>query len=175
MIQDNKTYIVLFLSLLINTGLFAQSQITKPDITKEDDLIKAKYTTVVDAIVITLKNIDSFPRQNTYYGFVTTKQKLENTIKAVTLETDLGIVTFPFEYNEHNGKICIAWNDRKYGKITHKGNLILLDSHGNEVAIPFSFSYYNEKPKPDKTIEVRNGVTYIWLRGEKHQQIRTSK
>lgn len=86
--------------------------------------------------------IDNFEyRPKTYLGIVSIKEPLENKISEVRLTGSAGQEIFAA--NE-NGEVPILSNDKEKGTITKKGELILLNSFGKKVKLPFSFSYINK-------------------------------
>jgi hypothetical protein len=112
----------------------------KTAITKEEKFIKNKYTIIVLPTKIVVENFKYRPK--TYLGIVKTKQKLEHAIKEVQLINNWGAEIFAAE---PNGTVPIICNDKQKGKIAKKGMLVLLNSFGKKVKIPFTFSYVNNK------------------------------
>jgi hypothetical protein len=118
------------------TGFRSYSQ---ADIAAEEKLISNKYTVVVTPSKTDTGNFQYRPK--TFLGIVTTKQKTAHTIKEVRLATSYGKEIFS---PEPDGTIPIMCNDKDKGTITKKGELIVLNSFGKNVKIPFTFSYINK-------------------------------
>lgn len=112
---------------------------SKADITKEENLIKSKYTVIVLPEKTTTNGFQNRPK--TFIGIVKTREKLENTIKEVRLTNDFGKEIFS---PDPNGSVTIICNDKEKGKVIKNGELVLLNSFGKIVKIPFTFSYDND-------------------------------
>jgi hypothetical protein len=112
---------------------------SKQEIENEEQLIKSKYTVLV---VPTQAVIDNFKhRPKTYVGVVSTKQPLQNKVSEVRLTSSVGQEIFT---PDENGKVYIASNDKAKGNISKNGELIILNSFGKKVKLPFTFSYINK-------------------------------
>ena len=111
------------------------------EIKKEETLIKNKYTVMVTPATTVMADFKSQPK--TYIGIVSTKQPLEHTIAEVRLETSVGEQLFS---PGNEGKVPIICNDSKKGTVTKKGTLILLNSFGKKIKLPFRFTYHNNGP-----------------------------
>lgn len=112
---------------------------SKQEIENEEQLIKRKYSVVV---VPTQTVTDNFKyRPKTYLGIVTTNQPLQHKISEVRLTGSVGQEIFS---PDENGKVYIISNDKDNGNISKKGELVVLNSFGKKVKIPFTFSYNNK-------------------------------
>jgi hypothetical protein len=111
---------------------------SEAEIAIEEKLINSKYAVVVTPVKTIIDNFQYRPM--TYVGVVKTEQKPEHRIKEVRLTTSLGEEIFS---PEPDGKIPILCNDKGKGEIIKKGKLVLLNSFGKNVKIPFTFSYIN--------------------------------
>jgi hypothetical protein len=112
---------------------------SEKEIADEDNLIKSKYTVIVLPEKTTSDDFQHRPK--TFFGIVKTKEKLENTIKEVRITNDIGDEIFS---PGQNGSVPIICNDKEKGKLVKKGELVLLNSFGKSVKIPFTFSYDND-------------------------------
>jgi hypothetical protein len=112
---------------------------SEKEITNEENLIKSKYTVIVLSDKTTSNEFQHRPK--TFIGIVKTKEKLANTIKEVWLTNNFGKEIF---VPETNGSVLIICNDKEKGKVVKTGELILLNSFGKSVKIPFTFSYEND-------------------------------
>lgn len=122
---------------ILHTFISGFKSYSKRDIEEEELLIKKRYT----VIVTPTKQIDNFKyRPKTYLGLVSVKQKLEHRISEVRLARKIG--NEKFTPNE-KGQVPIVSLDDEKGKIVKKGELIMLNSFGKEVSLPFSFTYIN--------------------------------
>jgi hypothetical protein len=115
---------------------------SEADIINEENLIKSKYTVIVIPEKTTTNGYQNSPE--TFVGIVKTKEKLENTIKEVRLTNDFGKQIFS---PEPNGSVSISCNDKEKGKVIKRGELVLLNSFGKSVKIPFTFSYDNDSAR----------------------------
>jgi len=121
-------------SFLSGINSYSQSEIDN-----EDSLIKSKYTV---AVTPTTTVIDNFKyRPMTFVGVVSVNQKLEHKISEVSLSGSLGQEIF--SPNE-SGQVPILTNDGEKGSITKRGDLVLLNSFGKKVKLPFTFTYINK-------------------------------
>lgn len=112
---------------------------SKQEIENEEQLIKNKYTVVV---VPTQTVIDNFKYSPiTYLGIVSTKQPLQHKISEVRLTGSVGQEIFS---PDENGKVYIISNDKDKGNISKKGELVIFNSFGKKVKLPFTFSYINK-------------------------------
>lgn len=125
--------------VILQSFLKSFKSYSRAEIDKEDELIKNKYTVVVTPTQDIVNNFQYMPK--TYVGIVSTKQPLQHTISEVRMESSFGLEVFtPAE----NGKLYIRAVDGEKGEIKKEGELILLNSFGKKVKIPFSFSYLNK-------------------------------
>ena len=120
------------------TGFHSYS---KQRIDREDSIIKSKYTIIVTPTRTVPDDLKYRPK--TYAGIITTKEKLEHTISEVRLGFSLGFELFS---PNAEGQVLIFSNDNDKGAVTKKGELVLLNSFGKKVRIPFSFTYQNNGP-----------------------------
>jgi hypothetical protein len=111
---------------------------SKAEIAKEDKIIKSKYTIIVSPAKTVIDNFQFRPK--TFVGIVRTKQKLNYLVKEVRLANDFGQEIFP---PSSDRSVPIVCNDKTKGKTIKKGELVLLNSFGKKVEVPFTFSYVN--------------------------------
>lgn len=112
---------------------------SKKEADNEDELIKSKYSVQV---VPTKTVIDNFMyRPKTYVGIVSTKQPLQHKISEARLTGSLGQEIFT---PDENGIVYIISNDKEKGTVVKRGELVLLNSFGKKVKLPFTFSYDNK-------------------------------
>jgi hypothetical protein len=115
------------------------SAYSKARIHKEDSLIKAQYTINVLQAKDTV--MYGFKRQPpVYFAVVTTNEPLQHRVKEATLDLKFGKQIF--SPNE-NGEVYITFSDSEKGTIKKTGELVMLNSFGKKVKIPFSFTYEN--------------------------------
>jgi len=118
------------------TGFNSYSAIA---IAKEDSIIKSIYTVTINP---TKDTIDNFKwRNNVYLGIVSTKEPLRHKIKEVRLQMN--------SYSKEiftpatDSGVPIICQDKTKGTIKKEGELVLLNSFGKTVKLPFSFTYEN--------------------------------
>jgi len=88
--------------------------------------------------------IDNFKyRPKTYIGVVSINQKLEHKISEVRLNNSLGQEIF--SPNE-KAQVIISSNDSDKGNVIKSGELVLVNSFGKKVSLPFTFTYVNKGP-----------------------------
>jgi hypothetical protein len=109
---------------------------SKAEIFQEDSLINAKYSVVVNIAKDTLPNFKG--RTNAYLATVKVNEQLQNKVKEVRLKISIGEEIFS---SNENGEVYIACSDEEKGSITRKGDLIIINSFGKNVKLPFSFQY----------------------------------
>ena len=114
---------------------------SKEQIEKEEIDIRKKYTVSIS----TTKDTSEFFkfRNMSYVGIVKVNEPLQHRIK----EARLSFTTVSGEeifYPAANGEVLIACRDSRKGLIERKGDLIILNSFGKNVKIPFTFTYYNK-------------------------------
>jgi hypothetical protein len=114
---------------------------SKQQIDREDSIIKNKYTVVVTETKTITDDLKYRPK--TYIGIISTKEKLAYPISEVRLKLSLGFELFT---PSTNGQVYIVSNDKDQGSVTKNGELVLLNSFGKKVKIPFSFTYQNNGP-----------------------------
>lgn len=120
---------------LVLTGLIDGIEAySKKDFEKEADLLKQKYTIVVDSIgrPSGFSSIEA-----SHFVMLRVKEKLENTI----LNADMGYQSF---FPDYKNEILIFCNDAEKGMIEKKGDLIMLNKVGKQVRLPFKFTYFNK-------------------------------
>lgn len=124
---------------IITSFLNGFKSYSKKEADNEDELIKSKYSVQV---VPTQTAIDNFMyRPKTYVGIVSTKQPLQHKILEVRLTGSIGQEIFT---PDDNGVVYIISNDKEKGTVVKKGELVLLNSFGKKVKLPFTFSYNNK-------------------------------
>ncbi len=111
---------------------------SRSQIDEEALLIKKKYTIIVTPTNQITENVKNTPK--TYVGYVSIQQKLEHIISEVRLSGLLG--SQQFMPNE-TGQVLIVSLDKERGQVVKKGDVIILNSFGKEVKLPFSFTYFN--------------------------------
>jgi hypothetical protein len=120
---------------LVITGLIDGIEgYSKQDFEKETELLKQKYTIVVDSIGRP-QGFSSI--EANYFCMLKVKGKLENTIQSV----DMGYQSF---FPDYKNEVLIYCNDAEKGLLEKKGDLILLTKVGKQVRLPFKFTYYNK-------------------------------
>jgi hypothetical protein len=111
---------------------------SQKQIEKEDSLIKSEYTVRVRA---TKDSPNDFKyRRKTFSGVVTVEQPLKYKIAEARINISVGQEVFS---PNDKGVIPIVCYDEQKGNVEKKGELILLNSFGKTVKIPFTFSYEN--------------------------------
>ena len=120
------------------TGFHSYS---KQQIDREDSVIKNKYTVVIAQTKIVPDDLKDRPK--TYIGIISTKEKLNNAIAEVRLKSSFGFELFT---PNKDGQVFIISNDTRKGTVKKEGELILLNSFGKKVKLPFSFTYQNNGP-----------------------------
>jgi hypothetical protein len=110
---------------------------SKKQISDQDALIKSMYTIQVDTLATSAAGYTK--RTVTFHGIVKVKQNLEHKVAEVRL-TDNEKVQAVF-YAAPNGEVEIIATDTAMGKITKQGELIILNSFGKKVHLPFNFTY----------------------------------
>jgi len=126
---------------ILTPFLSAVKSYSQKEIDHEDSLIKSKYTVVVNPTETIVENFKYRPK--TYIGIVSVSQKLEHKISEVTLTGSLAQEIF--SPNE-DAQVPISSNDSEKGSVTKRGELILLNSFGKKVNLPFTFTYINKGP-----------------------------
>lgn len=120
---------------LVITGLIDGIEgYSKQDFEKEAELLKQKYTIVVDSIGRP-QGFSSI--EANYFAMLKVKGKLENTIQSA----DFGYQQF---FPDYKNEVLIYFNDTEKGLIEKKGDLIMLTKVGKQIRLPFKFSYYNK-------------------------------
>ncbi len=109
---------------------------SKAQVSYEDSLIKKLYSV---SVVATKDTIENFKwRNSTFLGIVKTNEPLKHKVKEARLEISYGEEMFEAL---PNGEVPITCNDIEKGEIKKHGKLIILNSFGKIVKIPFEFSY----------------------------------
>jgi hypothetical protein len=131
--NDLETEYKILTSFLTGFHSYSQQQIDR-----EDSIIKNKYTVAVTEIKTIPDNLKYRPK--TYVGVISTKEKLEHTVSEVKLKSSFGFELFT---PNKDGQIYIVSDDRDKGTLTKNGELVLLNSFGKKVKVPFTFTYQN--------------------------------
>ena len=126
---------------ILTPFLFAVKSYSQKEIDHEDSLIKNKYTVVVNPTETIPENFKYRPK--TYIGVVAVREKLEHKILEVRLTTSLGQEIF--SPNE-KAQVIISSNDSDKGNVIKSGELVLVNSFGKKVSLPFTFTYVNKGP-----------------------------
>ena len=111
------------------------------EIENEESLIKKKYSVMVNPYK-TESDVYKY-RRKTFIGLVSTNEKINHTIAGARLSFWGGFESFT---PDKDGKLIILSNDSEKGTIIKKGELIILNSFGKKVKVPFSFTYQNTGP-----------------------------
>lgn len=115
---------------------------SKKSIETEDSTIKSNYTIKINYTSNTIENLNW--RKNSNFAIISTNEKLKHKIKEFRLSiSEVGDAKEIFPAND-KGDIYIAFSDKNKGSIERKGELIILNSFGKNVKIPFSFKYNNK-------------------------------
>lgn len=121
--------------LILSRFLNGFKSYSQKEIEDEDKMIKDRYS--VSVTQLKKDNNDSF----TYKGLVKINEPLTNKIIEARIETSSGKEIFvPDSVNQ---QITITLNDKNKGRISKEGEIILLNSFGKRVSLPFSFLYVN--------------------------------
>ncbi len=112
---------------------------TRKDIELENSSLASMYKITVDSIARPIDMPSYFKR--TFFGKVIVKSTLNNRVKEVSVSSEYGSQIFK---PQHDGQIILDCNDSKKGYIEKECELIILNSFGKQVRIPFNFSYINE-------------------------------
>ena len=115
------------------------SSYPKEKIFTEDSLINAKYTISILKANDTMENLSW--RKRSYFAVVKTNEQLMHKVKEVRLNNSYGKEIF--KAND-NGEVYIYCWDKEKGIIERKGELIIINSFGKNVKIPFTFKYENK-------------------------------
>lgn len=97
-----------------------------------------KYTIVVRETKEVLPQFKK--RTGEYLAVVTTKEKLENSIKEVFINRDKEGISEVFKPNE-KGEVYIACRSNKKGLIEQKAIFVFISSFGKEIYIPFTIKF----------------------------------
>ena len=107
-------------------------------IKEEEDRIKQSYSVTVYPSTELFENFKF--KKKTFVGIVKINEKLQHTIKEVRIHGNGTSKFIPLP----NGNIPIICDDIINGNIIKNGEVILLNSFGKCVKIPFTFSYLNK-------------------------------
>ncbi len=124
--------------ILLTNFLGGFKSYSAKEIESEEALIKNKYTVLVTPLSTVIENFQYRPK--TYTGVVSTTQALEHRVAEVQLERSTGKEIFS---PDKDGQVPIISNDEEKGTVTKKGELVLLNSFGKKVKLPFTFTYQN--------------------------------
>ncbi len=105
---------------------------TPEKIAKEEALIKARYKVKVKPTTAPNGGL-KWPKSD-FYAIVSTKQPLKHVVKSVNLYMGYAIIMFP---PNERGEVYIDCSGTKKGVNRLKAELVLLNSFGKMVAIPF--------------------------------------
>ncbi len=106
-------------------------------ISKEKQLLLNKYTVSVKPS----KSVaDGMEIKTKFYGIVKIKEQLDHVVFGVKVPLTLGSKIF---LPDSFGNIIIQCNDSQKGNITKNCDLIVLNSFGKKISIPFTFTYKN--------------------------------
>jgi hypothetical protein len=139
LVSDDATELDKNLEIVKNL-LAGYKSYTREEMEKEEEAIKKKYTVMVDSTALT--TVEKTYKRSTYAGIVRLSPKSENRIYGAMLGNQL--------YSEEtdavkNNEVRISVTDREPGKFTHYGSLIVLNSFGKRVWMPFTITYTNTK------------------------------
>jgi hypothetical protein len=124
---------------LLKQFLSAFKVYSRAEIAREEKLIQSRYSVVVLPTRDTAENFRYRPK--TFAGIIKIKQQPGHTIKEMELSNDFMKEIFPAA---SNGTVSFICNDNQKGKIIKKGELVLLNSFGRKMKLPFSFTYVNK-------------------------------
>lgn len=113
---------------------------TKAEIAKEEKEILSSYTVRVDSVPY-VKFKSYYPIS--YKGIVRVNEKLKHTLAGAEIELSPSTKQ-RFEATKGSNSIDIQCMDKTEGKQDKTGWLLVLNSFGKKVKVPFSFSYYNK-------------------------------
>jgi hypothetical protein len=125
---------------VLNTLLSGYKFYTAEEMEKEEEAIKKNYTITVDSVAFSL--VEKNYKRSTYAGIVRLSPKPEHKIYGVMLGNQV--------FSEQTGAVAnneirISLRDHEPGKFTHNGSLIVLNSFGKRVWLPFTITYTNTK------------------------------
>ena len=109
---------------------------TRAQVNYEDSLIKNNYSVSITKSSDTIENFKW--RKTTFLGTVKINEQLKHKIKEVRLDMEYGQELFEVQ---KNGEIRISCNDKGKGTIKKKGQVIIINSFGKNVKVPFEFDY----------------------------------
>ena len=124
---------------ILKTFLSRFKAYSKQEVAKEDAEIKSNYSVIVNPTKTVIGNFKY--RRKTYLGIVAVKQSLRHQVAEVRLTSSLGQEIFT---PNEKGQVAIICFDDKKGTVVKEGELVLLNSFGKKVKLPFTFSYVNE-------------------------------
>jgi len=112
---------------------------TPEEIEREEADMKKKYVVTVDSIALTPQELQN--REYTFAAIVRVSPQPPNGIFAAMVRNNL--------FNARtrsmvDGGVKITCKDYEPGKITHQGQLFLLNSFGKTVKFPFTIAYTNK-------------------------------
>lgn len=127
------------LYMILTTFLKEFKTYSAQSILDEHNLISNMYTV---QIIPNPALLGKFPyTRSTFVGIINTEQTLKHQIAEARVDTRWGEQIF---FPDENGEIIISIEDKKEGSISKSGNLVILNSFGKKVLLPFSFTYQND-------------------------------
>jgi hypothetical protein len=126
------------LYMILTTFLKELKTYSAQSILDEHNLISNMYTV---QIIPNPELLGKFPyTRSTFVGTINIEQTLKHQIAEARVDTRWGEQVF---FPDENGEIIIYTEDKKEGSIAKSGNLVILNSFGKKVLLPFSFTYQN--------------------------------
>jgi hypothetical protein len=122
----------------LSTFLSQFRSYSKEEIEKEEELIRNKYTVVVRPAPSVFEPF----RPKTYSGIVSVEQPLEHKVAEVRLAMTT-LSGWEIFKPDDRGQVPIICYDKEQGEVERKGELVLLNSFGKKVKLPFTFTYTN--------------------------------
>jgi hypothetical protein len=114
---------------------------SKMEIDKEESRIRNSYHVVVYPQKSNMPR--NAPSLKSFVGIVTTREKLHDQLQQVEIDNGSSKEIFT---NVTPQGISFNCYDKKTGLTKKTGNLVLLNSFGKKVKLPFSFTYVNSGP-----------------------------
>jgi hypothetical protein len=106
-------------------------------LSKERQALVNKYTVTVKPSKAVAEGLEI---KTKFYGIVKIKEQLEHQVFGVKVPLTLGSKVF---LPDSFGNIIIQCNDSQKGNVTKNCDLIVLNSFGKKISIPFTFTYKN--------------------------------
>jgi hypothetical protein len=112
--------------------------------TYDEGLINQETQALLNKYTVTVKPsksvADGIEMKSKFYGIVKIKEQLEHEVFGVKVPLTLGSKIFQ---PDSFGNIIIQCNDSQKGNITKNCDLIVINSFGKKINIPFTFTYKN--------------------------------